>query len=44
MAPHVSKVPEFPVEAMLVVGQMPVEGEDEFEEARLFYATATLAT
>ena len=41
---HVSKGLEFPVVALAGVGQMPGEGEDEREEARLFYVGATRAT
>ena len=41
---HVSKGLEFPVVALAGVGQMPGEGEDEREEARLFYMGATRAT
>lgn len=44
MSWHVSKGLEFPVVAMVGVGHMPVEGEDEREEARLFYVEATRAT
>ena len=41
---HASKGLEFPVVALAGVGQMPGEGEDEREEARLFYVAATRAT
>jgi hypothetical protein len=41
---HASKGLEFPVVAMVGVGQMPAQGEDEREEARLFYVGATRAT
>lgn len=41
---HVSKGLEFPVVALPGVGQMPAAGEDEQEEARLFYVAATRAT
>lgn len=41
---HASKGLEFPVVALSGVGQMPVEGRDEVEEARLFYVAATRAT
>ena len=41
---HVSKGLEFPVVALAGVGQMPSKGEDEREEARLFYVGATRAT
>jgi ATP-dependent exoDNAse (exonuclease V) beta subunit len=41
---HVSKGLEFPVVALVGVGHMPAEGEDEREEARLFYVGATRAT
>lgn len=44
MTLHVSKGLEFPVVAMVGVGHMPAEGEDEREEARLFYVGATRAT
>ncbi len=41
---HVSKGLEFPVVALSGTGQMPEEGQDEAEEARLFYVAATRAT
>lgn len=41
---HVSKGLEFPVVALCGVGQMPEDGLDEAEEARLFYVAATRAT
>jgi superfamily I DNA/RNA helicase len=41
---HASKGLEFPVVALVGVGQMPAAGEDEREEARLFYVGATRAT
>ncbi len=41
---HVSKGLEFPVVALSGVGQMPEDGRDEAEEARLFYVAATRAT
>ena len=41
---HVSKGLEFPVVALVGVGHMPAKGEDEREEARLFYVGATRAT
>ncbi len=41
---HVSKGLEFPVVAMLGVGHMPAQGEDERDEARLFYVGATRST
>ena len=44
MTLHVSKGLEFPVVALVGAGRMPVEGEDEREEARLFYVGATRAT
>lgn len=44
MTLHVSKGLEFPVVAMVGVGHMPAEGEDEREAARLFYVGATRAT
>jgi hypothetical protein len=40
----VSKGLEFPVVAMPGIGQMPAAGEDEQDEARLFYVAATRAT
>lgn len=43
MTMHVSKGLEFPVVALCGVGQMPGEGEDEKDEARLFYVAATRA-
>jgi hypothetical protein len=44
MTMHASKGLEFPVVAMMGVGQMPAAGEDERDEARLFYVGATRAT
>ena len=44
MTLHVSKGLEFPVVALVGVGRMPAEGEDEREEARLFYVGAARAT
>jgi hypothetical protein len=44
MTMHASKGLEFPVVALSGVGQMPEEGHDEAEEARLFYVAATRAT
>lgn len=44
MTMHVSKGLEFPVVALPGVGQMPKQGEDIHEEARLFYVAATRAT
>ncbi|GLS13181.1 hypothetical protein GCM10007935_06100 [Hydrogenophaga electricum] len=44
MTLHVSKGLEFPVVALVGAGRMPAEGEDEHEEARLFYLGATWAT
>ncbi len=41
---HVSKGLEFPVVAVAGTGQMPADGHDEAEEARLFYVAATRAT
>ena len=41
---HASKGLEFPVVAMVGVGHMPAQGEDERDEARLFYVGATRAT
>jgi len=41
---HASKGLEFPVVALAGVGQMPQDGKDEAEEARLFYVAATRAT
>ena len=41
---HASKGLEFPVVALLGVGQMPSKGENELDEARLFYVGATRAT
>ncbi|MCG2594582.1 NERD domain-containing protein [Ramlibacter sp. XY19] len=43
MTMHGSKGLEFPVVALCGVGQMPGAGEDEKEEARLFYVAATRA-
>ena len=44
MTLHVSKGLEFPVVALVGAGRMPAEGEDDREEARLFYVGATRAT
>jgi ATP-dependent exoDNAse (exonuclease V) beta subunit len=44
MTMRVSKGLEFPIVALPGVGQMPVPGEDEAEQARLFYVAATRAT
>ncbi|MDA8523543.1 DEAD/DEAH box helicase [Acidovorax sp. NCPPB 4044] len=44
MTMHASKGLEFPVVALVGAGQMPADGEDEREEARLFYVAATRAT
>ncbi len=44
MTMHVSKGLEFPVVALSGVGQMPEDGLDEADEARLFYVAATRAT
>ena len=41
---HVSKGLEFPVVAISGTGQMPEDGQDEADEARLFYVAATRAT
>ena len=41
---HVCKGLEFPVVALPGIGHMPAAGEDEQEEARLFYVAATRAT
>ena len=41
---HVRKGMEFPVAAMAGMGQMLAEGEDEHEEAWLFFVVATRAT
>jgi len=41
---HVSKGLAFPVVELVGVGRMPAEGEDEREEARLFYVAATRTT
>jgi hypothetical protein len=41
---HASKGLEFAVVALMGVGQMPTPGEDEQDEARLFYVAATRAT
>ena len=38
---HASKGLEFPVVALMGVGQMPAAGEDQRDEARLFYVGAT---
>jgi len=44
MTLHVSKGLEFSVLALVAAWPMPAEGEDEREEARLFYVGATRAT
>jgi hypothetical protein len=44
MTMHISKGLEFPVVALMGVGHMPAAGEDERDEARLFYVGATRAT
>lgn len=44
MTMHVSKGLEFPVVALVGVGNMPANDVDEREEARLFYVAATRAT
>lgn len=44
MTMHASKGLEFPLVVMPGVGQLPEPGEDEAEEARLFYVAATRAT
>jgi hypothetical protein len=41
---HVSKGLEFPVVALSGAGQMPEDGQDEADEARLFYVASTRAT
>jgi len=41
---HASKGLEFPIVALAGVGHMPEDGEDEDEEARLFYVAATRST
>ena len=43
MTMHASKGLEFSVVALSGVGQMPGDGQDELEEARLFYVAATRA-
>jgi hypothetical protein len=40
---HTSKGLEFPVVALVGAGRMPAEGEDEREDAKLFYMCATRA-
>lgn len=44
MTMHASKGLEFPLVVLPGVGQLPEPGEDEAEEARLFYVAATRAT
>lgn len=44
MTMHASKGLEFPVVAVAGVGQMPRDGEEPADEARLFYVAATRAT
>ena len=41
---HASKGLEFPVVALPGIGHMPGAGDDEHEEARIFYVAATRAT
>ena len=41
---HASKGLEFPVVALPGIGHMPAAGDDEHEEARIFYVAATRAT
>ena len=41
---HASKGLEFPVVALSGVGRMPEQGQDEADEARLFYVAATRAS
>jgi superfamily I DNA/RNA helicase len=44
MTMHASKGLEFPVVAVAGVGEMPAQGADSQDEARLFYVAATRAT
>jgi superfamily I DNA/RNA helicase len=44
MTMHASKGLEFPLVAVTGVGHLPEPGEDETDEARLFYVAATRAT
>jgi Nuclease-related domain/UvrD-like helicase C-terminal domain/AAA domain len=44
MTMKVSKGLEFSIVALHGVGQMPIKGEDENEQARIFYVAATRAT
>lgn len=44
MTMHVSKGLEFPVVALVGVGNMPARDSDERDDARLFYVAATRAT
>jgi ATP-dependent exoDNAse (exonuclease V) beta subunit len=44
MTMRVSKGLEYPVVVLPGVGNMPAEGEDEADEARVFYVAATRAT
>ena len=44
MTLRASKGLAFPVVALVGAGRMPAEGEDEREEARLFFVGATQAT
>ena len=44
MTKHASKGLGLPVMALAGVGQMPAPGDDEQEEARLFYVAASRAT
>ncbi|MCG2654337.1 MAG: ATP-binding domain-containing protein [Hydrogenophaga sp.] len=44
LAMHASKGLEFPVVALVGAGHVPAKGEDEREEAKLFYEGATRAT
>ena len=44
MTMHVSKGLEFPIVALPGIGQLPTPGEDEQDEAQLFYVASTRAT
>ena len=41
---HASSGLEFPVVALVGVGNMPEHGSDELEEAKLFYVASTRST
>jgi ATP-dependent exoDNAse (exonuclease V) beta subunit len=44
MTMHASKGLEFPIVALPGIGQMPAQGQDEMDAARVFYVAATRST